>query len=170
MDSLVELMNKLLAETYMLSLKSHSFHWNVEDPMFPMYHEFFGEYYEEVYGAVDKVAEEIRALDGIPVNAPSTMLEASSIKDAAAGIIPAVVMVRTLSEDNAKITSTLNQTFNMATKSNQQGLANYLSERIDAHQKHAWMFRAMLKRAGATNEQVETTDVESKTYEITFNK
>lgn len=170
MDSLIELMNKLLAETYMLSLKAHSFHWNVEDPMFPMYHDFFGDYYNEVYGNVDKIAEEIRALDGVPVNAPSKMLEASSVKEAAAGIIPATMMVRAISEDNAKVTTTLNQTFNAATKSNQQGLANYISERIDAHQKHAWMLRSMLKRAGATNEQVESTESDDKTYEITFNK
>jgi DNA-binding ferritin-like protein len=98
------------------------------------------------------------------------MIEASSIKEVAAGIIPATVMVRTLSEDNAKIATTLNQAFNMATKSNQQGLVNFLADRIDIHQKHAWMFRAMLKRAGATNEQVESTEVEAKTYEITFNK
>lgn len=170
MDSLIELMNKLLAEAYMLSLKSHSFHWNVEDAMFPMYHDFFGDFYDEVYGSVDKVAEEIRALDGVPVNAPSKMLEASSIKEAAAGIIPATVMIRTLSEDNAKITSTLNQTFNAATKSNQQGLANFISERIDAHQKHAWMLRSMLKRSGVANEEAVPTNDEPKTYEITFNK
>ena len=167
MDSLVETLNKLLSESYTLSLKAQGYHWNVEGPMFPMYHEFFGNYYEDVYGQVDKIAEEIRAIDGRPTASLIKMVDMSSVKENEAPG-PATAMVRELSMDNAKILTTLNNAFNLATSANQQGLANYISERQDAHQKHAWMFRSMLKSTDQTNESVE--EEQSQVYEIVFNK
>jgi starvation-inducible DNA-binding protein len=167
MDTLVEQMNTILSESLVLSLKAQGFHWNVEDPMFPMYHEFFGEYYGDIYGEVDKIAEQIRALDAYPVTTYGKMLTMSAVKEIE-GPLPATSMVRELAADNEKLSASWNRAFNLATSADQQGLADYVAGRIDAHRKHAWMFRAMLKKSGQTSESVEHQ--QPHTYEIVFNK
>lgn len=167
MDSLIEQLNKALSESYILSHKAHAFHWNVVDPLFPMYHSFFGDFYEEVYGAVDKTAEEIRALDAFPVTSFASMITMSSVKEFNGGTMPVHMFIAALREDNDLITSSWNKAFNLATSANQQGLANFAAERIDAHKKHAWMLRSMTSQVRSSNESVQQ---ESKTYEITFNK
>ena len=144
METLQELMKKVLADTFAMYLKSHNYHWNVEGPMFPQLHEFFGNLYEELHGAVDPIAEEIRALDAYAPGSFTRFLELTDIEDEM-NIPMAIEMVSRLREDNQKVLTTLNMSFALANEFNLQGLADFIAGRIDVHNKHAWTLRSILK-------------------------
>jgi starvation-inducible DNA-binding protein len=144
METLQELMKKVLADTFAMYLKAHNYHWNVEGPMFPQMHEFFGNLYEELHGAVDPIAEEIRALDTYAPGSFTRFLELSDIEDEI-NVPMAMEMVSRLREDNQKVIVTLNLAFGLANEFNLQGLADFIAGRIDVHNKHAWMLRSILK-------------------------
>ena len=144
METLQELMKKVLADTFAMYLKSHNYHWNVEGPMFPQLHEFFGNLYEELHGAVDPIAEEIRSLDAYAPGSFTRFLELTDIEDEM-NIPMAIEMVSRLREDNQKVLTTLNMSFALANEFNLQGLADFIAGRIDVHNKHAWMLRSILK-------------------------
>ena len=135
----------LLATEYAFSIKAQLFHWNVEGPDFAQLHEFFGNLYEEVYdGSIDKTAEYIRALCDYSPGSFERFAELSII----AGQIKiprARLMIEELLANNGQLLELLNKNFAIATEENQQGIANFIAERIDAHQKHAWMLSSFLK-------------------------
>ena len=141
---LVDNMKTLLGSSVSLYIKSANFHWNVEGPDFPEYHEFFGEYYADVYGTIDTIAEYIRALDSYTPASLKRFQELSFIPDQTMQQAP-MGMFQELFNDNATFISFLNSTFDVATGERQQGIANFIAERIDAHQKHQWMIRSILK-------------------------
>lgn len=134
----------LLASTNSLSIKAQNFHWNVEGPNFPQYHEFFSNFYEEVYGSVDKVAEYIRTLDSYAPGSLTRYAELTIIQDQTK-IPRAELMFAELFEDNQKMIELLNSCFQSAEAENKQGIANFIAERLDAHEKHQWMIRSILK-------------------------
>jgi starvation-inducible DNA-binding protein len=144
METLIEMMRKVLADHYAFQLKAHNYHWNVEGSNFPQYHEFFGKLYEEVFGAVDQIAEEIRALDAYTPGSFSRFLELTDIEDETS-IPNAIEMARRLLIDNQKILATLDVTFKLADELDQQGLADFIAGRIDTHKKHGWMLRSITK-------------------------
>jgi starvation-inducible DNA-binding protein len=144
METLIEMMRKVLADHYAFQLKAHNYHWNVEGSNFPQYHEFFGNLYEEVFGAVDQIAEEIRALDAYTPGSFSRFLELTDIEDETS-IPNAIEMARRLLMDNQKILATLDVTFKLADELDQQGLADFIAGRIDTHKKHGWMLRSITK-------------------------
>lgn len=137
-----------LGTAYVFYTKSSGFHWNVEGPDFPQYHRFLGKLYEEVYGSIDKLAELIRQLDEYSPGSLSRMLELSIIEEQTK-IPRAELMIEELYSDNAKILDHYKNAFNIAEAENQQGIADFIAGRIDAHGKHAWMLRSMLKKARA---------------------
>lgn len=141
---LVDSMKIALAETFAFYLKAHYYHWNVEGPDFYQLHGFFSDLYEEVYGAVDKFAEEIRALNSYAPGSFKRFSELSSIEDEER-IIDAKEMLSQLLKDNTTYIDTLTQTFKLAEEEKQIGLSNFIQDRIDQHQKHAWMIRSFLK-------------------------
>jgi starvation-inducible DNA-binding protein len=144
METLQEIMKKVLADTFAMYLKSHNYHWNVEGQSFPQYHEFFGNLYEELHGAVDPIAEEIRSLDTYAPGSFTRFMELTDIEDEVA--VPAgVEMARRLMTDNEKVLGTLNIAFKLADQLDKQGLADFLAGRIDAHNKHGWMLRSITK-------------------------
>lgn len=144
METLQEVMKKVLADTFAMYLKTHNYHWNVEGPLFSQYHSFFGTLYEELHDAVDPIAEEIRAMDVYAPGSFTRFMELTDIEDET--IIPdSREMVRRLSLDNDKVLQSLNVAFKLATNFDKQGLADFLAGRIDVHNKHAWMFRSLLK-------------------------
>jgi starvation-inducible DNA-binding protein len=145
---LAEDLKVLLASVNSLSIKAQNFHWNVEGPDFPEYHEFFGNFYEEVYSAVDKVAEYIRTLDSYAPGSLTRYAELTIIQDQLK-IPRAELMFAELYEDNAKMIELLNHCFSSASQENKQGIANFIAERLDAHEKHQWMIRSTLKKARA---------------------
>jgi starvation-inducible DNA-binding protein len=178
MDELINKMNELHASTFALYLKSHGFHWNVRGRLFPMYHEFFGDLYEEVYGAVDRTAEEIRALGGNPVAGLAAIQKISRVSDAPETMIDADQMLWALYYDNQAIIDCLNEVHVVGSALKTYGLINFIEERLDAHKKHAWQLSSSMDIAPAvamvlpapTSEQVEesTTTIteEVKTYYI----
>ena len=134
----------LLASTNSLSIKAQNFHWNVEGPNFPQYHEFFGNFYEEIYGSVDKIAEYIRTLDSYAPGSLSRYAELTIIEDQIKIPRPNLMFAELLS-DNGKMIDLLNGCFVSAEEENKQGIANFIAERLDAHEKHGWMLRSILK-------------------------
>ena len=134
----------LLASTNSLSIKAQNFHWNVEGDNFPQYHEFFGNFYEEVYGSVDKIAEYIRTLDSYAPGSLSRYAELTIIEDQTKIPRPNLMFAELLS-DNEKMIDLLNGCFSSAEDENKQGIANFIAERLDAHEKHSWMLRSILK-------------------------
>lgn len=145
---LADTLKTLLATAYALSIKAQNFHWNVEGPDFPQYHEFFGNFYEEVYGAIDRTAELIRQLDSYTPGSILRYAELSQIQDQTK-IPRAMLMMEELYQDNATILGMYKQAFHVAEEADEQGIANFIAERIDAHGKHAWMLRSILKTARA---------------------
>ena len=144
METLQEIMKKVLADTFALYLKAHNYHWNVEGQNFPQYHEFFGNLYEEIHGAVDPIAEEIRALDAYAPGSFTRFMELTEIEDETT--VPAgVEMARRLMTDNERVIATLNVAFKLADTMDKQGLADFIAGRIDIHNKHGWMLRSITK-------------------------
>lgn len=144
METLQEIMKKVLADTFALYLKAHQYHWNVEGVNFPQYHEFFGNLYKELHDAVDPIAEEIRSLDAYAPGSFTRFMELTEIEDEIS--VPAgVEMARRLMTDNERVIATLNVAFKLAGQLDKQGLADFIAGRIDIHNKHAWMLRSITK-------------------------
>lgn len=140
----LESLREVLANTYVLYFKAHSFHWNVEGPDFPQYHEFLGNYYNDLFGAVDVLAELVRTLDSYAPVSLLRMIELSSITESTA-IPSALDMMKALKTDNDFLLATLMIAYKAAEDEGELGISNYLQDRIQAHQKHAWMLKAITK-------------------------
>lgn len=142
---LADSLKVLLATSYVFSIKAQNFHWNVEGSDFPQLHEFFGDLYSEVYdNTIDRSAEFIRALDTYTPGSMARFAELSIIQEQTK-IPRAQLMIAELYEDNSKMLMLLNEIFPIANETN-QGIANFIAERIDAHGKHGWMLRSILKK------------------------
>lgn len=135
----------LLATQYAFAVKAQYSHWNVEGPDFAQLHEFFGNLYEEVYNnSIDRTAEFIRTLDEYTPGSFERFSELSAI--AGQLRVPrARLMIEELLADTTLMIDMLNQCFAAAEQENQQGIANFIAERLDAMAKHAWMLRSFLK-------------------------
>lgn len=146
MNDLNEQLKVVLADSFMLYLKAHGYHWNVEGILFPMLHDFFAKIYEEVYASIDQTAEEIRARDGY---APHNLVELDKYRTIAdTNAVGAQSMIADLKVANQAVIESLFKAVEMAEEKNEQGLMDYLAGRIDAHKKHNWMLTATLKSSG----------------------
>ena len=137
-------LSRLLADTYTLYLKTHNFHWNVTGPMFNTLHLMFETQYNELSLAVDLIAERIRAL-GMP--APGSYREfgaLSSVKEAE-GVPKAEEMIRQLVEGQEAVIRTARSVFPVVEKANDQPTADLLTQRMQVHEKTAWMLRSLLE-------------------------
>ena len=142
---LADALKTLLATEYAFVIKAQLFHWNVEGSDFAQLHEFFGNIYEEVYdNSIDQTAEFIRILDDYTPGSFERFGELSMIQGQTK-IPRARLMIEELYANNGQMIELLNQTFAVAEQENQQGIANFIAERIDAQQKHGWMLRSFLK-------------------------
>jgi len=142
---LSDALKTLLATEYAFAIKSQYFHWNVEGPDFAQLHEFFGELYEEVNdNAIDRCAEFIRSLDEYTPGSFERFAELSVIQGQTK-VPRARLMIEELLSNNTQVIDVLNQCFAEAEQENQQGIANFIAERLDAHGKHSWMLRSFLK-------------------------
>ena len=144
MDELIEQMKVALASTFAFYLKAHNFHWNVEGANFPQYHSFFEGIYTDAFGAVDGIAEHLRTLGSYAPGSFARYNELSIVKDEV-NIPTAISMVTKLLGDNESIIVQLTKTQALAEKNNKMGLANYLQDRIDIHEKNGWMLRSTSK-------------------------
>lgn len=137
-------LSRLLADTYSLYLKTHNFHWNVTGPMFQTLHLMFETQYNELALAVDLIAERIRAL-GFP--APGTysdFAKLSSIEETA-GVPKAEEMIRLLVQGQETVAKTARSIFPIAEKVNDEPTADLLTQRLQVHEKTAWMLRSLLE-------------------------
>lgn len=137
-------LSRLIADTYTLYLKTHNFHWNVTGPMFQTLHLMFETQYNELALAVDLIAERIRAL-GHP--APGTYKQYAALtKIAEETNIPAAHdMIRLLVEGHETVARTAREIFPAAEKGNDEATLDLLTQRIQLHEKTAWMLRSLLE-------------------------
>jgi starvation-inducible DNA-binding protein len=143
--SIVDGLSRLLADTYTLYLKTHNFHWNVTGPMFQTLHLMFETQYTELADAVDLVAERIRAL-GSPAPGTYSMFQAlSSIKEPD-GVPDAQEMIRQLTLDHEAVTRTARTLFPAVDKAGDEPTADLLTQRMQVHEKTAWMLRSLLEK------------------------
>lgn len=141
MEELHNALKIVLADTFTMYFKTHSYHWNVIGPNFSEYHAFFGGLYEELHGAVDPIAEHIRAVNSFAPASLSRLNELTGIPEA--DTIPtAEKMFQNLIKDNDTVISSLKKAYDLADKAGELGLANYLQDRMDIHAKHGWQLRA----------------------------
>jgi starvation-inducible DNA-binding protein len=144
MDDLQRALKIAFASEFAFYLKAHYFHWNVEGPNFPQYHELFGKIYEEVYASIDKFAEEIRATGAYTPGSFSRFSILSLIDDETE-VLPAESMLVELLQDNDKLVEMFRIVFRAAEELGLHGLSDFLASRQDAHAKHSWMLRSTLK-------------------------
>jgi len=143
--NIAEGLSRLLADTYTLYLKTHNFHWNVTGPMFNTLHLMFEQQYNELALAVDLVAERIRAL-GFP--APGSYREfakLTSIQESE-GPVSAEDMIRQLVQGQEAVVRTARGIFPLVDKVNDEPSADLLTQRMQVHEKNAWMLRSLLEQ------------------------
>jgi starvation-inducible DNA-binding protein len=140
---IAEGLSRLLADTYSLYLKTHNFHWNVTGPMFNTLHLMFETQYTELATAVDLIAERIRALGFPAPGSYGDYAKLSSIPDAD-GVPAAEDMIRQLAEGQETVVRTAREVFPAADAANDESTADLLTQRMQIHEKNAWMLRAML--------------------------
>jgi starvation-inducible DNA-binding protein len=136
-------LSRVLADTYTLYLKTHNFHWNVTGPMFQTLHLMFEQQYNELALAVDAIAERIRAL-GFP--APGTYREYAKLTqiEEPEGVPGAKDMIAQLVIGQETVARTAREVFPLADAANDEPTADLLTQRLQVHEKTAWMLRSLL--------------------------
>jgi starvation-inducible DNA-binding protein len=136
-------LSKLLADSYSLYLKTHNYHWNVEGPLFNTLHLMFEQHYTELATAVDEIAERIRALG---VKAPGSYSAFGSLTniDEASGDETAEEMIRQLVIGQETVARTAREAIKAAEAASDEPTADLLTQRMQIHEKNAWMLRSML--------------------------
>jgi starvation-inducible DNA-binding protein len=137
-------LKSLLADAVSVYLQAHGYHWNVEGADFSQYHALFEMIYTDIYESIDPIAENLRKLDEYAPFMLSKLEELSSITIKAVKPEPKE-MAKELLKSNEAILKSLNDVFKKANSENQQGVANFIAERIDMHQKWIWQLRASTK-------------------------
>jgi starvation-inducible DNA-binding protein len=143
-EKIADSLAHVLADTYSLYLKTHAFHWNVEGPMFNTLHLMFMEQYTELWNALDMLAERIRSL-GFP--APGTYAELGRLTsiEESPGVPGAMEMVRLLVKGHEAVARTARKGFPAAEKAGDESTVDLLTQRLQVHEKTAWMLRSLLQ-------------------------
>jgi starvation-inducible DNA-binding protein len=136
---------RLLADTYVLYLKTHNFHWNVEGPMFQTLHQMFMEQYTETWNAIDLVAERIRSLGHYAPGTYKEYLGLARIRETA-GVPKAEQMVKLLIEGQEAVVRTAREVLPLAERGDDEPTLDLLTQRMQVHEKNAWMLRSLLKK------------------------
>lgn len=144
MSELGSSMKVVLADTFSMYMQAHKYHFNVEGPDFSQYHKLFGKIYDELWQSVDAIAEHIRVLDEyVPFNY-ARLQELSTVEDD--NKIPtASTMIERLLDTNNKVIESVKQALEQAKIANDEGLINFLGERLEVQGKHGWFLRASTK-------------------------
>lgn len=133
-----------LADTYTLYLKTHNYHWNVKGPMFFTLHTMFETQYTELALAVDNIAERIRALDARAPGSYKEYAELTQIEEAGKEV-SAQQMIKNLAADQAKIVASAKVIFPIAASLDDEATSDMMVERMQIHEKTAWMLRSLLE-------------------------
>jgi len=143
--AIAEGLSHLLADTYSLYLKTHYFHWNVTGPMFNTLHLMFETQHNELWLATDLIAERIRSLDVFAPGTYSQFAELSSIKESA-GVPKANDMIAELVAGHEAVCRTARSVFPASDKASDEATADLLTQRLQLHEKTAWMLRSLLEK------------------------
>lgn len=143
-EAVAKHLSRLLADTYSLYLKTHSFHWNVTGPQFNSLHAMFEIQYNELWLAADEVAERVRTLDVFAPGSYSQFAKLSSIKEEA-GVPEWKAMVAQLVEGHEIAAATARNALKAANAAGDDGTADMVTGRLKEHEKTAWMLRSLLK-------------------------
>src|SRR5689334_18351131 len=143
-ESIAKALAKLLADNYTLYLKTHGFHWNVTGPMFNTLHLMFETQYNELWLALDAIAERIRSL-GVPAPATATEFAKLTSIPETTGQPSAEEMIRLLVEGNEAVVRTARKVFPAVEAANDEPTADLLTQRMQIHEKNAWMLRSLLE-------------------------
>ena len=141
---LVDDLKTLMATSFSFYIKTANYHWNIEGDDFISYHPWLGEVYSNVNGTIDRLAEYIRTLQAYAPASLTRFSELSVIADQFEVVQPPLLFQQML-DDNQVVIDLLNKTFDAATAERQQGIANFMAERLDYHNKLAWQLKSTLK-------------------------
>ena len=133
------------ANSFIYYTKAHGYHWNVEGILFDQFHEMFSDIYEDAFSAVDTFAEWIRSFGEYAVFDVMSILSQSNIKYDDGIVNNPISMLRSLADSNEKIIEDLKVGFNYANSAGEQGVANFIADRITSHEKWRWKLTATLK-------------------------
>jgi len=136
-------LSRLLADTYTLYVKTHNFHWNVTGPLFNTLHLMFETQYTELALAVDLIAERIRAL-GLPAPGSYSQFARLTCLQEETGVPAAEEMIRQLVKDQEAVVRTARSIFPTVEKASDEPTADLLTQRMQVHEKTAWMLRSLL--------------------------
>ena len=147
MEQLTAALNIAVANTFVMYFKTHAYHWNVEGADFVQYHGFLDDLYNELHDAVDPTAERLRVIGQYAPCSLKEILASTTIEEEQEDNVPANPreMFTSLLEANDKVIDSLNKVFELATKNNKQGIANFVADRLDVHAKHGWFLKSLLK-------------------------
>jgi len=148
MDELKTAIKVLLANATVMYYKTHQFHWNVEGIEFTQYHIFFEEIYTDVYNSVDPTAELLRKLDEYAPVSIDELYKYKTLEEETTRVILLSDILASLIKANDEVLASLNKVFTTANANKQQGICNFIADRIDTHQKHGWFLRASAKKIG----------------------
>ncbi len=137
-------LSQLLADSYTLYLMTHNFHWNVTGPMFSTLHQMFMDQYTEQWEALDEIAERIRALGHYAPGTYAEYARLTTIKEPES-LLNAEQMIEMLVKGNEAVAKTARATFEQAESANDQPTLDLLTQRMDIHEKNAWMLRSLLQ-------------------------
>jgi starvation-inducible DNA-binding protein len=150
-------LSTVLADAYMLYLKTHNFHWNVTGPMFSSLHVMFEEQYTEQWNALDDIAERIRALGHFAPATYKRYAELSSISEEPE-VLSAKEMIRQLVDGNEILTRTLRAGVKVADELDDFPTADMLTTRMEVHEKNAWMLRSFLEHGAGSMQGDASSD------------
>lgn len=142
--SLASELRKLMADVVVFYFQAHGCHWNVEGQDFSQYHSLFSDIYDDVYGSIDPIAENIRKLGEYAPFNPAVFVDESSIDFRGVATDPKG-MANYLRDSNEKVITQVNAALKAAVAENEQGIANFLADRDDRHKKWRWQLNASLK-------------------------
>ena len=145
MEQLIQQLKVILGTNFALYLKSHNYHWNIEGPNFPQYHDFLNTFYTEVFAQTYLIAEHVSNLDSYVPGSMERFLELADIEEAVDNIPSALSMMTQLKSDNDRYIIHLRAGVAAAEQANEPAVSNFLQELLGAHQKKAWMLRSIIK-------------------------
>ena len=148
MNELTTAIKVLLANATVMYYKAHQVHWNIEGVEFTQYHEFFGDLYTDVYNSVDPTAEWLRKFDEYAPVSLDELFKYKTLQEETTRVVLLADILASLIKANEEVLASLNKVFTIANANKQQGVCNFIADRIDTHQKHAWFLKASAKKIG----------------------
>lgn len=144
-SEMVDLLNAILADTFVLYFKTHAYHWNVEGVHFKQFHDMFGEQYTELWQATDELAERIRALGAYAPCSFDSLKKHASLTSAKTEKLDALKMVADLAEDHEKLSELIAKGIEKASEVGDEVSADILIARQTVHDKTGWMLKSTVK-------------------------